>query len=105
MGEDGSKLWLRYAPLGELAERYRGHVGRVDVQGRSITAQIIRDELTAALPSLLGDAISEGEAILLVGTPKTSERFAISAGMPISPRRGRKDFSSDRRVWETIARR
>jgi alpha-glucuronidase len=73
MGEDGSKLWLRYAPLGELAERYRGHVGRVDVQGRSITAQIIRDELTAALPSLLGDAISEGEAILLVGTPKTSE--------------------------------
>jgi alpha-glucuronidase len=73
MGEDGSKLWLRYAPLGGLADRYRGQVGRVDVQGHSPTAQIIRDELKAALPSLLGDSISDSESILLVGTPKTSE--------------------------------
>jgi alpha-glucuronidase len=73
MGEDGSKLWLRYASLGPLADRYRGHIGRVDVQSHSPTAQIIRDELKAALPLLLGDSISDSDAILLVGTPKTSD--------------------------------
>ena len=75
MGEDGSKLWLRYAPLGSLADQYRGLIGqgRVDVPGQSPTAGIIRDELHAALPSLLGDSVADSEAILLVGTPKTSE--------------------------------
>lgn len=73
MGEDGSKLWLRYAPLGPLADRYRMQVGRVDVQGHSPTARIIADELNAALPSLLGSSNSGSDAVLLVGTPKTSD--------------------------------
>jgi alpha-glucuronidase len=74
MGEDGSKLWLRYAPLrAEDRQRYRGLIGRIEVQGKSATARIISDELNLALPSLLGSEAMEGNAALLVGTPKSSD--------------------------------
>jgi len=77
-GEDGSKLWLRYAPLGRQADRYQGLVRQISVQGKSATARIIGDELTTGLSSLLGKSIpaSDGkvdDGALVVGTPSTSD--------------------------------
>ena len=45
--EDGYKLWLRFAPPGESATRYRQALRQVVVEGDSPTMRIIRDELTA----------------------------------------------------------
>jgi alpha-glucuronidase len=73
MGEDGSKLWLRYAPLGSEADQYRAQIGRIEVAGQSATARIIRDEMTAGIGSLLGGRDSAGDGVLLVGTPAGSE--------------------------------
>jgi len=42
--EDGYRLWLRYAPPGEIAKRYRRIVRRIQVEGTSATCGIIRDE-------------------------------------------------------------
>jgi alpha-glucuronidase len=74
-GEDGSKLWLRYAPLGTLADRYRGIVRGINVSGNSPTARIIRDELTSGLSSLLSTRIADdgGDGAVVVGTPGTSD--------------------------------
>ncbi|MGD0464424.1 MAG: alpha-glucuronidase family glycosyl hydrolase [Tepidisphaeraceae bacterium] len=77
-GENGSKLWLRYAPLGQYADRYRGLVRRINVPGQSATARIIRDELMAGLSSLLGNSIAAGDSQLddgdiVAGTPGTCD--------------------------------
>lgn len=54
--EDGYRLWLRYAPAGPTAAEYRRRVRHVLVEGSSPTAGVIRDELGAALDSMLGSA-------------------------------------------------
>src|SRR6184192_925196 len=59
-GEDGSKLWLRYA-----GEQAHGHPRRILLEGKSATCNLIRSELAEA--NLTGD-----EAIV-VGTPANSE--------------------------------
>ncbi len=75
--EDGYKLWLRYAPPGAAAGAYRPRIRQIVVQGDSATAQVIRDELTSGVSSMLGasipvsrDALQDGA--LLVGTPANS---------------------------------
>ncbi len=77
IGEDGSKLWLRYAPLVQLADRYRGMARRIVVQGQSETARIIRDELRVGLSSLLGNSVAVGDGledgVVVAGTPSTSD--------------------------------
>ena len=74
MNQDGSKLWLRYDPLGgAAAERYRATLPQVAVAGRSPTARVIREELTRGLSSLLGIPVEPAEhGPLVVGTPTTS---------------------------------
>src|SRR5918993_2733337 len=57
-GEDGSKLWLRYAGSGDRARP-------IVVEGRSATCEIIRAELLAARVS--------GDEAIVVGTPGNSE--------------------------------
>src|SRR5262245_44403322 len=52
--EDGYKLWLRYAPPGEAATQYRRLVRTLVVQGESLTARVIREEMTSAIGSMLG---------------------------------------------------
>jgi alpha-glucuronidase len=75
--EDGYKLWLRYAPPGDAAAQYQQLVRALDVQGQSATARIIRDEMMAAIGSMLGAPpavqASFGDGAVIVGTPSTSE--------------------------------
>jgi alpha-glucuronidase len=76
--EDGYKLWLRYAPLGDIAKHYRKIVRQIRVEGNSATGRIIREELRAATSSMLGTAIPADEnglpgGTILVGTPETSQ--------------------------------
>jgi alpha-glucuronidase len=78
MSEDGSKLWLRYASVGKFAEQYQQTIRQIHVDGKSETAQAIRDELKTALPSLLGRDIAESngdlqDGCVIVGTPGTSD--------------------------------
>src|SRR6059036_3458773 len=56
-GEDGSKLWLRYAQSTD-------HARRIVVQGQSPTCDIIRAELAAARVG--------GDEAIIVGTPDNS---------------------------------
>jgi alpha-glucuronidase len=61
-GEDGSKLWLRYANGGDE------HARRIVVQGRSATCEIVRAELAAARLN--------GDEAIVVGTPGNSALIA-----------------------------
>lgn len=75
--EDGSRLWLRYAPPPSSAvEAYRKSIRGLLLEGRTATAQVIRSELTSALESLLGAPVpAAGELTgptLVVGTPAGS---------------------------------
>jgi alpha-glucuronidase len=74
--EDGYKLWLRYAPPGAAVGRYRDQVKRLVVEGDSATARIIRDEMSGALASMLGNPVAtDGPAAagdVVVGTPANS---------------------------------
>jgi len=75
--EDGYKLWLRYASPGEAAARYRQTLRQLVVEGSSRTAQIIRQELTSAISSMLGasiPAVQQGltDGAVVVGTPTNS---------------------------------
>jgi alpha-glucuronidase len=75
--EDGYKLWLRYAPPGAAAKKYRGVVREIHVDGTSATCGIIRDELRSAISAMLGGAVPLNEkelqsGALVVGTPKNS---------------------------------
>src|SRR6185312_2392206 len=76
--EDGYKLWLRYAPPGRAAENYRKAIRQIRVDGSSATSGIIREELRAAIASLLGSAIPAKEknlaaGAIVVGTPQNSK--------------------------------
>lgn len=71
--EDGSQLWLRYASPGRAAKTYRRIVRQIHVDGSSATSGIIRDELHAAIASMLGRAVLRNQngfqaGALLVGT-------------------------------------
>ncbi|HOW65476.1 MAG TPA: alpha-glucuronidase family glycosyl hydrolase, partial [Verrucomicrobiota bacterium] len=75
--EDGSQLWLRYASPGRAAKSYRRIVRQIHVDGSSATSGIIRDELHAAIASMLGRAVLRNQngfqaGALLVGTPTHS---------------------------------
>src|SRR5688500_11933732 len=73
MSNNGSKLWLRYDPLGAAEERHRATLRQVAVAGRSPTARVIREELTRGLSSLLGVPVEAAElGPLVVGTTTTS---------------------------------
>jgi alpha-glucuronidase len=70
-GEDGSKLWLRYAPPPHAAA-YRQALRQVQVHGSGPTLDLIRQELTEALKAMLGDQpLNPGGMTVHVGTPQT----------------------------------
>ncbi|HEX7470407.1 MAG TPA: alpha-glucuronidase family glycosyl hydrolase, partial [Verrucomicrobiae bacterium] len=66
--EDGYKLWLRYAPLGDAAKKYHKVVQQIRVDGTSATSGIIRDELRSAASAMLGGNVSLNEKVLVDGT-------------------------------------
>ncbi len=75
--EDGYKLWLRYAPPGDVAKRYGPVVREIHTDGTSATCEIIRDELRSATTAILGrtDPPNESElqaGTIIAGTPQNS---------------------------------
>jgi alpha-glucuronidase len=75
--EDGYKLWLRYAPPGDVVKNYRKVVRQIRVDGSSATSRIIRDELRSGASTLLGNAVAAdennvAEGSVIVGTPGSS---------------------------------
>ena len=76
-GEDGYKLWLRFAPPSDdIRQRYFLRIGRVVVEGKSRTAGVIREEMGAAVGSIIGspmtyDGPRPGDVV--VGTSSNSE--------------------------------
>lgn len=75
--EDGYELWLRYRPIenAQLLAQYRQTIRQVSVPGQNATAEIIRNELGNALPTLLGQDIpivahKPDSHALVVGTIK-----------------------------------
>jgi alpha-glucuronidase len=77
LDEDGYKLWLRYAPPGDVARNYRKTVRQIRVDGTSATAGIIRDELRSAISAMLGGVVPQNdnslaEGTVIIGTPGNS---------------------------------
>ena len=66
--EDGYKLWLRYAPLGDAAKKYHKVMQQIRVDGTSATSGIIRDELRSATSAMLGGNVPLNEKVLVDGT-------------------------------------
>src|SRR5262245_26959695 len=76
--EDGSRLWLRFAPLGAAAAQYRDSIQQLIVEGQSPTLAVVRQELTDGLRSMLGRAVPSvssgiGAGTVVVGTPRSSQ--------------------------------
>lgn len=76
-GEDGYKLWLRYALPGAATNSYRSVVRQIRVEGDSATSGVIRDELRSAIAAMLGGAvpvsdIGLADGTVAVGTPGNS---------------------------------
>ncbi len=76
--EDGSRLWLRYEPLGSLADRYRDALQQVVVEGDSETSRVIGRELEAAISAMMDSPVSVVTAwtrkpAVIAGTPSASE--------------------------------
>jgi len=76
--EDGYKLWLRYAPPGDVVKTYRDVVQHLRVDGASPTCGIIRNELSAAVQALSGSPVSLSQDMVaggtvVVGTPDNSQ--------------------------------
>src|SRR6266404_4824951 len=61
LDEDGSKLWLRYAPPGNAAKSHGRIVRQIRVDGTSATSGIIRDELRLATAAMLGRTVPLNE--------------------------------------------
>jgi alpha-glucuronidase len=75
--EDGYRLWLRYAPPGEVLLQYRRTIRRILVEGRSRTADVTRQELSSAVSTLLAGApplAYDGslDDAIVAGTPSNS---------------------------------
>lgn len=74
--EDGYRLWLKYDRITDekSGKRYSEQVGSWHVEGKSATAQVIRDELNSGLQQMLELATDsakkskKGNSQLLVGT-------------------------------------
>jgi alpha-glucuronidase len=75
--EDGYRLWLRYAPLGESGSEYESFVRRIVVEGTSATADVIRREMTMAASHMLVRDVPAARTgvvsgAIVVGTPANS---------------------------------
>ena len=75
--EDGSRLWLRFAPLGAAAAQYRDAIQQLIVEGQTPTLAVVREELQSGLRSMLGRAVplvnsGIGAGTIVVGTPRSS---------------------------------
>ena len=74
--DDGSRLWLRYEQLPSRSlDVYRERIKSIAVQGKSVTFDVINNELSRACTGLLGRPVDIGDsddASVIVGLPHTS---------------------------------
>jgi len=75
--EDGYRMWLRYAPSGNIADQYRDSIKEIVVQGDSDTSRIIEKELGPAIESMLGVSVPvvkswTGKPAVIIGTAENS---------------------------------
>ena len=78
--EDGAKLWLRFAPPGDaVMAAYRRAIRHIVVEGTTPTSQIIKNELSAALSSMLGSAVSGGTGTMQDGAIVAGTRGSSAA--------------------------
>jgi len=76
-GEDGYKLWLRYARPGNISQSYGKVVQHIRVDGDSATCRIMRGELQSATQALLGSTVplienNVADGTVILGTPGNS---------------------------------
>lgn len=80
-GEDGSRLWLRYAPV-PSAESYRRVVRRVAVEESTPTMALARKELLDGLKGMIAfenpSSADPADGILYAGTPKNAAIKALN---------------------------
>ncbi|MBN2356878.1 alpha-glucuronidase [candidate division KSB1 bacterium] len=65
VADDGYRLWLKYDRIehDQILESYRRNIEKQFILGNTATTKIIKDELSAALPGLLGRQIGETDEI------------------------------------------
>lgn len=98
-GEDGYELWLRYRKVdnpGRLAQ-YRRAIHSATILGRTATADIVRMELTHALPVLLDRAVPLSDEVpadhaLVVGTADELEAMGVTLPQADLRRLGEEGF-------------
>tara|TARA_R110000868_G_scaffold408293_3_gene690947 strand:- start:12327 stop:14531 length:2205 start_codon:yes stop_codon:yes gene_type:complete len=80
--EDGYEAWLRYELVGDddLLAQYRSMINSAIIAGDSQTIHVIFEELSEALPSLLGKKVLfnntySDEGNLIIGKPNSSFRI------------------------------
>src|SRR4051812_38284221 len=76
-GEDGYRLWLRYASPGDAVAAYRRAITQVLIEGTSPTCAVIQAEMKGALGTLLGSPVpivTSGlrDDAVVIGTPTNS---------------------------------
>lgn len=81
--DDGYRLWLRYALVGDLHRlaEYRSVIRCVHFPGDHPTLRAARDELDFALEQFLGVSVpfvphADERGTLILGTPETNEKLA-----------------------------
>ncbi len=84
-GEDGYELWLRYRKVdnADRLAQYREAIGSAVALGKSLTTDLIKDELARALPALLDSDVSLSEQepagnALVVGVAKELEALDVT---------------------------
>jgi alpha-glucuronidase len=93
--EDGSKLWLRYAPPPADAVRQYAQlaINQFGVEGTSATAKATAQEMQTAIGAMLGLDQSGGFRIgVLVGTPQNSQRIREQGWQADLAKAGKEGF-------------
>lgn len=88
--DDGYKLWLKYQKVTDSRQlqEYRQKISFIDIEGKSETCQIIRNELKQSLPIMLDKEVpfleSNKSGRLIIGTPLNSKSInKISKTLPL----------------------
>ena len=94
--DDGSRLWLRYEQLPSRSLNvYRERIKSIAVQGKSVTFDVIRGELSRGCAGLLGMPVVVGDsddASVIVGLPQTSTLIRKLQWQPELQRLGPEGF-------------
>lgn len=103
-GEDGYRLWLKYEVTANPSRRaeYQKQTGKIYLADTSATGEIIKQELTLALPILLGREITftakEQLADLIIKPKQTLKADPQSEGFTLSNQQGKLILSAENSI-------